>query len=116
MRYLLVMLIVLALAGTVLAGTVLAETVLAGQVGADRTSVQAIRAVVGEAQLQLSACNWTAAERVLKGLRQQLMLEPGSDPVRTRLEFVIWDLRMGLHDQAAKDLAALDKTLVSAPE
>ena len=70
-------------------------------------AVSSMRVAVNEARLHMSASSWTAAERVLKSLRQQMSLEPALDKYRTKVEFVLWDLRMGNHDAARKDLDAL---------
>lgn len=69
----------------------------------------AVKTALAEARLHLDAAQLPAAERVLRDLRQQLWLIGGAeaDSLRVRVEFVLWDLRMGLHDQAKKDLAAL---------
>lgn len=69
----------------------------------------AVKTALAEATLHVNAGQWSAAGRVLRDLRQRLWLIGGAeaDALRTRVEFVLWDLRMGLHDQAKKDLAAL---------
>lgn len=98
----------------------LAIALLIGLLAADpargeRTPEQAIRAAINEARLQMSAAQWPAAERILKSLRQQLALDPAADKIRTRVEFVLWDLRMGFNDQARHDLDALGASLDAAP-
>lgn len=76
-----------------------------------RIATAAIRAAVNEARLHMAAASWAAAERVLKGLRQQLSLDPTADAVRVKVEFVLWDLRMSNHAAAVRDLEALAKLL-----
>lgn len=76
-------------------------------------AVMSLRLALNEARMQMSANGWDAADRVLKSLRQQMILQPALDKYRTKVEFVIWDLRMGNHDAALKDLDAL-AALISA--
>lgn len=78
---------------------------------AEKIAVHAIRAAIQEARLHMNAAGWAAAERVLKGLRQQLALDPQADAMRVKLEFVLWDLRLGNTAAARRDLDALEASL-----
>ena len=77
----------------------------------------AVKTALAEATLHLNAGQFVAAARVLRDLKQRLWLigTPETDALRTRVEFVLWDLRMGLHDQAKRDLAALVAATAPAP-
>jgi hypothetical protein len=68
-----------------------------------------VKMALNEATLHLNAGQFTAAERVLKDLKQRLWLvgTADADTVKVKVEFVLWDLRMGLHEQAKQDLKAL---------
>lgn len=70
-------------------------------------AIQKMRLAINEARLQMTAQNWDAAARVLRSLEKQMFLEAALDPYRTKVQFVLWDLRMGNHDAALKDLDAL---------
>ena len=83
---------------------------------ASAEALTSLRMSVNEARLHMSAGSWNAAERVLKSLRQQMALDPALDKYRTKVEFVLWDLRMNNHDAAMKDLDALGGLIgVTAP-
>ena len=84
---------------------------LAGLAFAAGTPSAAVRAALKEAQLQMAATQWAAATRVLKDLRQQLSLDPHDQPVRIRVEMIMWDLRMGFNEHAVRDLDALVTSL-----
>lgn len=81
--------------------------VLMVAVPAHADAIASMRRSLQEARLQMTAGNWDAATRVLKSLEKQMFLEPALDKYRTKVQFILWDLRMDNHDAALKDLDAL---------
>lgn len=85
------------------------KTLLLTALLAAASVLPSVRQALVEAQLHLNAGQWTAAERTLKDVRQRLWLTatPEAEAVRVKVEFILWDLRMKLYDQAKKDLSAV---------
>jgi hypothetical protein len=70
-----------------------------------------------EARMHAAAGQWNAVRRVLTALRHELWLaaDPACVGLRVRVEFVLWDLRMGLLAAAHRDLEALCRDVLSPP-